>query len=178
MSHKAVFLDADGVLNEAVVNDSGKPTAPTSLQKFRIPDEVRPALDSLKSEGYLLICVTNKPDVSEGLMTQENLDLIYQKLTTDLPLTDIFMCLSRNEPCYKPKPQMLLDAAKKHDIDLSKSFMIGDTARDVGAGENAGCTTVWIDRKYPINKGTEPPQSAYTAYSLKEAVDWILTHSL
>lgn len=63
MSAKAIFLDSDGVLNTTIIKD-GKPAAPTTLAELTIPAEVKPALDRLKTAGYLLICVTNKPDIA------------------------------------------------------------------------------------------------------------------
>ena len=77
---KAIFLDSDGVLNKAIIDKDGKPLAPTTLAELEIPDEVKPALIKLKAAGYLLICVTNKPDIERGLMTQEVVDAIYHKM--------------------------------------------------------------------------------------------------
>lgn len=171
MSTKAVFLDSDGVLNTAIIKE-GKPHAPTTLAELEIPLEVKPSLDRLKSAGYLLICVTNKPDIERGLMTQAEVDEIYTKIRHDLSLDDVFICYSENSDCYKPKPGLILEATKKYDIDLSISFMIGDRWRDVGAGQNAPCKTIWIDRGYTERK-PDPPAD-YTAYSLSEACDWIL----
>src|SRR5437667_10810168 len=122
MSNKAVFLDADGVLNKAIIKN-GKPVAPTHLNELEIPDEVKPALEELKSAGYLLICVTNKPDIDRGIMTQKDVDEIVAKMRQTLPLDDIFVCYHENTDCYKPKPGLLLDATKKYDIDLTQSYM-------------------------------------------------------
>jgi D-glycero-D-manno-heptose 1,7-bisphosphate phosphatase len=174
MVNKAIFLDSDGVLNTAIMKQ-GKPVAPTNLTELEIPDEVKPSLDRLKTAGYLLICVTNKPDIERGLMTQEAVDAIFDKMRHDLPLDDVFICYVENSACYKPKPGLLLDAAKQYDIDLAQSYMIGDRWRDVGAGQNAGCKTIWINRGYAENE-PDPPAD-YTAYSLTEATQWILDSS-
>jgi D-glycero-D-manno-heptose 1,7-bisphosphate phosphatase len=171
MPNKAIFLDSDGVLNNAIIRE-GKPVAPTSLAELTIPNEVKPTLDRLKAAGYLLICVTNKPDIERGLMTRAEVDTIYNKIRKDLPLDDVFICYSEHSDCYKPKPGLLLDAARKYDINLTQSYMIGDRWRDVGAGQNAGCKTVWIDRGY-AEKKPDPPAD-YTAHSLIEATQWIL----
>ena len=169
--NRAVFLDADGVLNIAFVID-GKPTSPISVADLKIPAEVKPALDRLKSYGYLLICITNKPDVEEGKMTQEALDASLNQLRQSLPLDDIFVCYSRDADCYKPKPGLILEAVKKYDIDLSQSYMIGDRWRDIGAGQNAVCKTIWIDRSYSKDKLPDPVAD-YTVSSLTDAVDII-----
>lgn len=171
MKVKAVFLDSDGVLNTAIIKNR-KPVAPTTLAELEIPTEVKPALDRLKVAGYLLICVTNKPDIERGLMTQADVDVIYNKIRQDLPLDDVFICYSENSDCYKPKPGLLLEATKKYDIDLTQSYMIGDRWRDVEAGQNAPCKTIWIDRTYAEKKPNPPAD--YTAYSLSEATEWIL----
>jgi D-glycero-D-manno-heptose 1,7-bisphosphate phosphatase len=171
MKIKAVFLDSDGVLNTAIIKDE-KPVAPTTLSELVISAEVKPSLDRLRLAGYLLICVTNKPDIERGLMTQAEVDAIYNKMRHDLPLDDVFICYSENSDCYKPKPGLLLEAAKKYNIDLTQSYMIGDRWRDVEAGQNAGCITIWINRGY-AEKKPDPPAS-YTTYSLAEATDLIL----
>jgi D-glycero-D-manno-heptose 1,7-bisphosphate phosphatase len=171
MVHKAVFLDSDGVLNKALIK-AGKPVAPVTMAEFIIPPDVRPALEKLKTAGYLLICVTNKPDVAEGIMTQAFVDQVYKKMRLELPLDDIFICYDRAADCYKPKPGLLLSAAKKYAIDLNQSYLIGDRWRDIGAGQNAHCKTIWIDSGYTNDKIPSPPAD-YTVYSLSEAVDII-----
>ena len=168
----AVFLDCDGILNEPVMIGD-KPDAPTSLDELVIPAEVKSALDKLKQANYLLIAVTNKPDVEEGRMTQTAVDEIFKKMRHELPLDDVFICYSRTAPCFKPKPGLLLTAAKQYNVDLTKSYMIGDRWVDVSAGQGAGCQTIWIDRDYP-DEVTPNPAASYTAYSLMEAVQWIL----
>src|SRR3989338_9111366 len=175
MSNKAVFLDADGVLNEAIIRD-GKPAAPLTLAELVIPSEVKPALDLLKNTGFLLFCVSNKPDVARGLMKQADLDQIIAAMRHTLPLDDIFLCMSSNTQatCYKPNPGLLLEGAKKYQVDLKQSYMIGDRWRDVGAGQNAGCKkTIWINRGY-AEQQPHPPAD-FMALSLREAVDWLLT---
>ncbi|MEP6987695.1 MAG: HAD-IIIA family hydrolase [Chloroflexota bacterium] len=176
MTTKAIFLDADGVLNIAIIKD-GKPVAPTSLAELKIPDEVKPSLMRLKAAGYLLICVTNKPDIARGLMTQADVDSIYAKIRQDLPLDDVFICYVEESDCYKPKPGLLLTAKNKYDIELTLSYMIGDRWSDVKAGQNAGCKTIWIDRGYINEKQPDPPAD-YTAQSLAEATQWILANGI
>jgi D-glycero-D-manno-heptose 1,7-bisphosphate phosphatase len=171
MPKNAVFLDSDGVLNKAIIKN-GKPTAPTTITELEIPDEVKPSLYRLKAAGYLLICVTNKPDIERGLMTQAEVDAIYNKMRHELPLDDIFICYSETSDCYKPKPGLLLNAAEKYTINLAQSYMIGDRWRDIGAGQAAGCKTIWIDRGY-AEKNPDPPADD-TTHSLTEATQWIL----
>jgi D-glycero-D-manno-heptose 1,7-bisphosphate phosphatase len=174
MSNKAIFLDADGVLNTAIIKN-GKPVAPTTLAELNIPDEVKPSLDRLKAAGYLLICVTNKPDIARGLMTQADVDTIYASIRQTLPLDDVFICYVEGSDCYKPNPGLLLSAKKKYDIELALSYMIGDRWSDVKAGQNAGCKSIWIDRGYPNQKIPDPPAD-YTSQSLADATQWILNN--
>lgn len=173
MSNKAIFLDADGVINEPVFRTDGKPVAPTCVAEFHIFKDAKESLDKLKAAGYKLICVTNKPDIEEGRMTKEDLDSIFELMRKELPLDDIFACYKRDSECYKPKPGMLFDAAKKYDLDLKQCFIIGDTNHDVGAGKNAECKTIWMDHQYPNENRPEPPPD-YTVHSLTEAAEWIL----
>ncbi len=173
---KAIFLDADGVLNKVVMVD-GKPKAPTSLAELDIPAEVKPSLDQLKAAGYLLICVTNKPDIARGLMTQADLDAIYHKIRCDLSLDAVFICYVENSDCYKPKPGLLISAAKQYAIELGSSYMIGDRWSDIKAGQNAGCKTIWINRNY-ANQIIPEPSADYTASSLTDATNWILAEKL
>lgn len=171
MANRAIFLDADGVLNEAIIK-AGKPAAPTSLAQLVIPEEVYPCLEKLKAAGFLLICVTNKPDVERGLMQQADVDAIFNKLRQTLPLDDVFICYKENSDCYKPKPGLLLSAAHQYHIELSRSYMIGDRWRDIGAGQQAGCQTIWINRGY--QESPPNPQADCTVFSLTEATQWIL----
>lgn len=175
MLNKAVFLDADGVINKAIIKN-GKPVAPLTLAELEIPHEVKPALAELKKLGFLLICVTNKPDIERGIMTQENLNAIVEKICRELPLDDIYICYHEGSACYKPNSGMLLSAAVKWNINLVGSYMIGDRSSDIEAGKNAGCRTIWIDRKYP-NENDSVIVADYTAFSLAEAKNWIILDS-
>ena len=135
-----------------------------------------PALTRLKAAGFILLCVSDKPDVARGLMTQADLDASTAKLRQTLPvLDDVFFCMSPDttSPCYKPNPGLLLEGAAKYHIDIQQSYMIGDRWRDVGAGQNAGCKkTIWINRHYA--EADPNPPADHTVSSLTEAVDWIL----
>ena len=147
---RAVFLDRDGVINRAVVR-AGKPYPPATLAEFEILPGVPDALHKLEEAGFLLIIATNQPDVARGIQHREVVEAMHQQLREQLPLDDIKVCYEVESPtsiCYKPKPGMLLEAARERDIDLSKSYMVGDRWRDVGCGRAAGCFTIFIDRGY------------------------------
>lgn len=168
---RAAFLDRDGVLNRAIVRD-GRPYAPLTLQDFAILPEAADAVLRLKGAGYLVIVVTNQKDVGAGLMTRELLDQMHARLSAAMPIHDIRVCTCVDEcPCYKPNPGMLLDAARDWNIDLSASVMIGDRWRDIGAGRNAGCLTIFIDRGY---SEVLPLQPDLIATDLADAVSRLL----
>ena len=170
---RAVFLDRDGVINRAVVRD-GKPYPPANLAEMEILPGVRDAMNALHSKGWLLIVVTNQPDVARGTKSLANVKSIHQYLQHVLPIDEFRTCYHDNGDscdCRKPLPGALLAAAKTHDIDLSVSYMVGDRWRDTEAGERAGCQTIFID--YGYNE-KQPKNVGFRVQSLAEAAIIIL----
>jgi len=175
---RAVFLDRDGVLNEAVVRD-GKPYPPATPAELRIPPGTAEALARLREHAYLLVVVTNQPDVARGKQKREVVEEIDRRLRAELPLDDILTCYHDDDDacdCRKPRPGLMLRAAEQYGIDLSRSFMAGDRWRDIDAGTSAGCRTVWIDHGYAERDPSTAPDAR--VHSLPEAVDWILNVSM
>ena len=173
MSSRAVFLDRDGVLNRAVLRDN-KPHPPSSVRELEILPGVAEVLLGLKAAGFLLIVVSNQPDVSRGTVTMGTVESINQALAAALPIDEFRTCYHDTSACChcrKPKPGMLLDAAGKWDIDLSRSYMVGDRWRDTEAGRAAGCGTLFIDYGYDEK---QPEQVDYRVTSLREAAKIIL----
>ena len=171
---KAVFLDRDGVINHSIVKN-GKPFPPSSLAEVKIIDGVTEALSTLRQAGFLLIVVTNQPDIARGAISNSVVEEINNFLKKELLLDDVFMCVHDDKDecdCRKPLPGLLLQAAKKYNIDLKKSFMVGDRWKDVEAGRRAGCKTIWIDLEYDEKKPNIAPN--YVAKSLAKAIPWIL----
>jgi D-glycero-D-manno-heptose 1,7-bisphosphate phosphatase len=171
---RAVFLDRDGVLNQAIVRD-GKPYPPASVADLILVPDAPASLESLKQAGFLLLVVTNQPDISRGAQSQDAVEAIHQALRQALPLDDFFLCPhddSDHCDCRKPRTGLLLRAAEKYPLDLSRSFMVGDRWRDIEAGASAGCATVWIDYGYREKRSSVEP--SVTVNSLTAAVDWIL----
>jgi transaldolase len=168
---RAVFLDRDGVLNHAVVRE-GKPYPPREAEELRIVDEAVPALRRLRDAGYRLIVVTNQPDVARGTATREAVDAINSKIGAAMPVDEFVVCdRDGDDPCRKPNPGMLLDAARRHGLDLRRSFMVGDRWRDVAAGQRAGCVSLFIDHHY-AERQPDPPFVRIP--SIAAAADWIL----
>jgi D-glycero-D-manno-heptose 1,7-bisphosphate phosphatase len=146
----AVFLDRDGVLNEAIVRD-GKPYPPRDLSELAITLGARAALDELKREGFLLIVVTNQPDIARREAKRADVDRINAQLCAALPLDAVEVCEHDDQEhcdCRKPKPGMILNARKKFGIDLAGSFVVGDRWRDIEAGRRVGCRTILIGDGY------------------------------
>jgi D-glycero-D-manno-heptose 1,7-bisphosphate phosphatase len=174
---RAVFLDRDGVLNRPVVRD-GTPFPPARLEEFEIYPEVVKGCAQLKEAGFLLVVVTNQPDVGRGTQTREVIEAMHAYLRTAIPALDaIEVCfhagVAQGEPCdcRKPKPGMLLRAAVAHDIDLSRSFVIGDRWRDVDCAHAAGCRAIFIDHGY---RETLKEKPEFTVFNFSEAVRAIL----
>jgi len=169
----AVFLDRDGVLNEAIVRD-GKPYPPASAAEVKIIPDAAAALARLKARGLPLIVVTNQPDVARGTQSIAAVEAINDRLRRELPIDDFLTCAHDDGDgcaCRKPKPGLILEGAARHGADPARSFVVGDRWRDIEAGKNAGCRTVWIDRGYR-ERSPEAPDARVG--SVTEAVEWIL----
>ena len=171
---KCVFLDRDGVLNEANVRE-GKPYPPANISEVRIVSGAKEALQKLREAGFLLIVVTNQPDVARGTANVEGINSINALLERELPLDAFYVCTHDDEDhcdCRKPRPGALFKAAQDYGIDLAQSFMVGDRWRDVSAGKAAGCFAVWVDYDY---QEKHPIEHDYRAKDLQDAVSWILS---
>jgi len=171
---RAVFLDRDGVLNEAVVRD-GKPHPPAQLADLRIPPGTAEVLARLKERNFLLLVVSNQPDVARGVQKLTTVEEMGRRLRAELPLDDVLTCYHDDQDdcdCRKPRPGLVTRAAQRYGIDLSRSYLIGDRWRDVDAGTNAGCKTILIDRGYTERAPASAPD--VRVGSLSDAVDWIL----
>jgi len=173
MKRRAVFLDRDGVLNRAVVRD-GRPYPPAIVAEVEILPGVVEALQRLKMAGFVLIVVSNQPDVARGTTPQETVEAINAFLANRLPVDRFIMCYhdsADNCDCRKPRPGMLFAGAKEFDVDLSSSYMVGDLWRDVEAGIAAGCKTIFVDYGYDEKR---PQSYDYQVFSLQEAAITIL----
>ena len=168
-----VFLDRDGVINRAIVR-GGKPYPPDSLESLEILPGVAEALQSLRAAGFLNVVVTNQPDVATGKQRREVVEVINHHLYVNLSLDAIKVCYHAAADecdCRKPRPGMLLEAAREMNIDLATSFLVGDRWRDVGAAHAAGCQALFIDYSYD----EKVPDKPYVAVnSLADAAEFIL----
>ena len=174
MHNKAIFVDRDGVLNEAEVRD-GKPFAPRTVADFQLFPDSHDAVSRLKRSGFLIVVVTNQPDIGNGLVAASEIEAMHLRLRDLLPVDDIRVCphsQSEGCKCRKPGIGMLVASAAEKEIDLTRSWMIGDRSSDVEAGRDAGCFTAFINRGYAIE--TVAPAANLTAPNLMIAVDRIL----
>jgi len=155
---QAVFLDRDGVINRALVRQ-GKPFPPATLDEFELLPGAEHTMRELRAAGFLVIVVTNQPDVTTGVQQREVVEAMHDKLLAAGLCDDIKVCYHTDADgcdCRKPKPGMLLAAARERNIDLARSFMVGDRWRDVDAGNAAGCSTFFIDYRYNEKRPANP----------------------
>ncbi len=157
---KAVFLDRDGVLNQVVCHpEFGLIDSPSNPDQFQLLPYVPEILRSIRALGFLLVVVSNQPGIAKGKFTVEILKAIDEKMHKELrqggiALDAVYYCLHHPEAtlpeyrlrcqCRKPRPGLLLQAARDLDIDLPGSYMVGDGLTDVQAGIAAGCRTILI----------------------------------
>jgi D-glycero-D-manno-heptose 1,7-bisphosphate phosphatase len=171
---RAVFFDRDGVINSVIVRD-GTPGPPASLDELALAPTALESLQDLKRRGFLLFVATNQPDVARGLVPRTVVEAIHRAISAALPLDGILVCYHSDEygcTCRKPLPGLLLRAARRHRIELGRSFMVGDRWRDVDAGHNAGCQSILVEGAYRERNPARKPEAHVR--SLREAADWIL----
>ena len=178
-----IFLDRDGVINKEVGHISNK-------DRFELLPEVSKAISKLNSAGILVICVTNQPVIARGDITIDGLNTIHMKMEALLGhggayLDEIYFCphhpdsgydgeikeLKIKCDCRKPNPGMLLAAIKKYNVDVNKSWMIGDHMRDIEAGKKANLNTVLITSN---NKNSLENGSDYIFSDLNSAIEYLL----
>jgi transaldolase len=180
VKRRAVFLDRDGVLNRPIIRDR-RPYPPASVEKFQLYDGVADACASLEAAHFLLIVVTNQPDVGRGTQNRATVEAMHRKLRLALPAIDrIEICYHAGErygqlcDCRKPKPGMILRAAAELDIDLDTSYLIGDRWRDINCAHAANCRAIFIERGYDEALREAPD---FTVTSFAEAVNVVLCGS-
>ncbi len=162
MKNKAVFLDRDGVINEIVYHkEMGIVDSPFTVEQFKLLPDVGKAINRFHDQGFKVILISNQPGIAKDHHDMDVFKKIKEKMKTELAKTGAkldaeYYCFHHPEAkiekykvicdCRKPKPGMILQAERDHDIDLSKSWMIGDGINDVQVGQKAGCKTILIGR--------------------------------
>lgn len=180
---KAAFLDRDGVVNQKAPDGEYV----TRWEDFHLLPGAIEGITQLNRAGFCVIIVTNQRCVAKGLLTEKELELMHLRMTDQLALGSatidaIYYCPHDLEPlciCRKPKPGMLLEAARSRNLDLAASWMIGDSECDIQAGKNAGCRTAWLSQKKfsameSLHETGPSVEADVVASSLLEAIPQIL----
>ena len=179
---RCVFLDRDGVVNEVrMAGDVA--SCPRDVDELRIPDEVPAEMQRLKAAGFVLIVVSNQPDVARGDLPREAVERINRHLVEALSFDAVYWCPHDNADgchCRKPLPGLILDAARDRGIDLARSCLIGDRWVDLAAAQAAGIDGILLERPHswlPTSQGSPPEDlsARHTSGTLSGCVDFILS---
>ena len=176
VARRAVFLDRDGVINRVAVRN-GMPYPPSHVEAFELYDDVREGCARLKAANFLLVVITNQPDVGRGTQSREAVEAMNLKMQSALPSLD------RIEVCYhaaaygsrmvgrKPRPGLILRVGAELNIDPKRSYVIGDRWRDIDCARAAGCRAIFIQRGYKESLREAPD---FTVANFNEAVTAVL----
>lgn len=187
MVERAVFFDRDGVINDTDVDLSiPKSFAPRKPEDLRIFPGVAEIIRNLKNAGFVIIVVSNQPDIALGKIDESTRAALEGKFESlikieGIPVEEIYYChhhpdstnpdYPKNCDCRKPKPGMLIRAGRRYKINLEDSWVIGDTDKDINAGKAAGCKTILLRRPWSEEANCQPD---FVIENLKESVDIIL----
>jgi histidinol-phosphate phosphatase family protein len=155
MSRPCIFFDRDGIVNE-----SPGPGYVERWEDFHLLPGFVASLKTVTSKGYPAVIITNQQGVAKGLYSEADLNGMHEKMRAQLreqgvDVLDVFQCThfaADHCDCRKPKPGMIFQALEKHDLEPSGSWMIGDSEKDVEAGQAAGCRTI---RVCPLTEETK-----------------------
>jgi D-glycero-D-manno-heptose 1,7-bisphosphate phosphatase len=162
MKNRAVFLDRDGVINEIVYHrEMGIIDSPFTIEQFKLLPQVNEAISKIHRLGYITVLISNQPGIAKKKYDIKTFNKIRQKMRDELAKYGVgidaeYYCLHHPNgkiskytkvcDCRKPKPGLIIRAAKDLNIDLSKSWLIGDGITDIQAGKAAGCKTIIISQ--------------------------------
>ena len=172
MANRAVFIDRDGTMAKDV-NYCRRP------EDFVLFPNTARAIKLLNEHGFKVIVVTNQSGIARGYFTEETLAQIHKKMKQELAeegarVDGIYYCPHHpddNCDCRKPKPKLVLQAAREHDIDLKRSFVVGDLSMDIELGKAAGCKTILLRNSPQEDTGISQD---YIASDLLEAAQYVL----
>ena len=170
MSKKAVLFDRDGVINKTFYrNNISYP--PKMINEVSLFTGVIECIKKIKQSGFMTFIITNQPDVERGISLQKDVEKINDYILSMIDIDKLYVCYSgdNNHPERKPNPGMILKAKKEFDLDLEKSFVIGDRINDIIAGKNSGCKTILIATSHNNNKLPD-----YTVENINQASEIIL----
>ena len=171
---KAIFLDRDGTINELVHGrENPKHVCPWYFAEFNYIDGVEEAIKGFRALGFSLHVVTNQPDVDDGYTTEDTMNAIHNCIKADLKVDTIQAARTRGTEEYKPNPGMLNKIIKEWHVSKERSWMIGDTWRDVVAGNRAGVKTIYLGDIYSAPEEWLHIKPDFYAKNLLEAVNII-----
>jgi D-glycero-D-manno-heptose 1,7-bisphosphate phosphatase len=172
---RAVFLDRDGTLNHLVPRPDGSWASPRSLSEFKLVAGAARQVERLRKAGFMAILATNQPDVARGFLPSHVLETMHDALRQEVPLDGIMVCPHDDAddcPCRKPKPGMLIQAAERWELELSLSFMVGDSWKDMEAARAAGVKDILINAPY-----NQEVTCSLRTDSLESACNYILAQA-
>ncbi|NLT50327.1 MAG: HAD family hydrolase [Ignavibacteria bacterium] len=185
--NKAVFLDRDGTINY----DPGYLGNPDEVKLY---DGVSAGIYKLKQNGFLIIVISNQSGISRGIITREQVESVNGRINqllkkSNTEIDEFFYCPyhpyyddADKCQCRKPSPEMVFNAAKKYNINLSESFFVGDRETDIDCGKNAGLKTILIKNTLTQNqiislqKAGKTPN--FVAADFNEVCEFILSVSI
>jgi histidinol-phosphate phosphatase family protein len=173
MKNKALFLDRDGVICEALPRGEYL----VSWDQFKLLEGIKEFLAGAKKKGYKIFVITNQGQIAKGLMKIETLHEVHRKMRELLPgmIDEVYYCPHKNGDgceCRKPKPALMLRAIRDFDVDPAQSFFIGDSDKDVKAGEAIGAKTIFLKNKHNVGelKECSPDFVCDTLAEMEEAI--------
>lgn len=179
--NRALFLDRDGVIDDLVFYESsGEWEAPRRVEDIVMIPGVAEPLERLSAAGWLLFVVTNQPSYAKGKITRESLEAVQNAIIRQLPITRAYVCFHHPDAivddlrvacdCRKPGTRFLREAAAEFDLDLSRSWMVGDQDSDLACGRAAGCRVALIEHEGSAHKrgGLEPDAHVSTLAALAD----------
>lgn len=172
--NSVIFLDRDGVVVKSLIRNK-KGHAPISLRQFKILSDAKKSCDLLKNFGFKIIIITNQPDVGNGKIKKKDINKMHSDLKKEIRYDDLYMSISHSSKSYyrKPNPGLLKLAEKKHNVDFSSSFFIGDRKSDIECASKVRCKSIFIDLNYNECK---PKKQVKTVKNLEEATKFILKY--
>jgi D-glycero-D-manno-heptose 1,7-bisphosphate phosphatase len=179
----AVFLDRDGVLNE-VRMEGATASTPRTVAELQILPTARADLGRLREAGYVLLVVSNQPDVARGDLSLDAVEEINRALRIALPIDAVYVCPHDTRDgcdCRKPKPGLIRAGAREWGVDLARSWLIGDRWVDLAAAEAAGIDGLLVERPWSWDATSigGPPEGLASRFAgdLRACVDFILTEA-
>ena len=163
--NKAFFFDRDGILNKAIIKNR-KPYSPKYPGEFILNRSFINFIKKLKKKNYLIIVVSNQPDIKNGRLSNYSLKIMNSILKKFFFIDEIYICPhGKNDKCEcrKPKTGMFREASKKWNIEFEKSYVVGDRWKDIAAAKSINCKSIFIDYNY---NETKPKKSDYFFFSI------------